>query len=227
MKTCANCQTTLSDTDNFCSECGQNTKSHRQPFPLFMRESLHELLDIDGRLMLTLKTLLLKPGLAAHEYQQGKRQKYTPPLRLYLVFSLLFFLLLSSFLHLYSGTEARPESTTELYSRIMFVLLPIYALYVKLLYRHSYYMACLVFAIHLHCVAYLVLLITATLETAEQRHLIFVLLQVLPAGYFVWYVLQAFKTMFQESWRNTLLKSAAIYFVYMSSLGLVFDVMLR
>lgn len=227
MKTCANCQTTLSDKDKFCSECGQNTKNHRQPFPLFMRESLHELLDIDGRLMLTLKTLLFKPGLAAQEYQQGKRQKYTPPLRLYLVFSLLFFLLLSSFQHLFSGSEARPESTTELYSRIMFVLLPIYALYVKMLYRSSYYMACLVFSMHLHSVAYLVLLITGALETSEQQHLIFVILQVLPAGYFVWYVLQAFKTMFQESWLSTLLKSAAIYFVYMSTLGLVFDVVLR
>ena len=52
----------------------------------------HELLDIDGRLVRTLKSMLLKLGLLSKEYCAGKRMKYTPPLRLYIVISFIFLL---------------------------------------------------------------------------------------------------------------------------------------
>lgn len=227
MKICANCQSSLMENAKFCAECGQSVKSIDKPFLAFAKDSLHELLDIDGRLWLTLKTLFIKPGLASFEFSQGKRNKYTPPLRLYLVFSLIFFLVLASFQHIYGDGGARNESTTELYSRVMFVLFPIFAAYVGVLFRQSYFLSNLVFSMHIHSMAYVALLVTGPLEALEDRHILFLVLQAVPAGYFLWYVFKAFKTMYQESWLATIVKTCAIYFVYMMTLGLVFDVVLR
>ena len=226
MSTCVNCQQSLAENANYCGSCGQSTKELRQPFWPFLRDSLHELLDIDGRLMLTIRTLLFKPGLASFEFAQGKKVKYTPPLRLYLVVSLLFFLVLGSFNNILPDGELRSQSTTETYSRIMFVLFPVFAMYVGVFFRQSYFLVNLVFSMHLHTIAYLALLLIGSLESMEQQSALFVLLQVFPAAYFIWYVLVAFKTMFQESILSTMVKSGAIYFVYMATLGLVFDVIL-
>ena len=48
--------------------------------------------------------LLFKPGLLTREFLAGKRVKYLPPLRLYLVLSVLFFLILGS------GSEHEPRA---------------------------------------------------------------------------------------------------------------------
>lgn len=222
---CANCHTELTQDAKFCSACGQSTRSFRRPFVAFVKESFHELLDIDGRLSLTIKTLLLKPGLASYEYDLGKRNKYTPPLRLYLAISLVFFLLLSSFQHIYSG-HASPESITTHYSRAMFVLFPLFALLVKVFYGASYYLSNLVFSIHLHCMAYLVLMVIAPLEAFERNHLVLSLLQLPPSLYFVWYFAVAFKTMFRQSWWLSAAKALGIFTIYMGAMGIVFDVFL-
>ena len=88
---CKNCHHPLMSEAKFCAVCGQSAKSLNKPFMSVISETLHETLDIDGRLMLTLKTLLFKPGRLSLDYNLGKRVKYTPPLRMYLVISILFF----------------------------------------------------------------------------------------------------------------------------------------
>ena len=54
---------------------------------------LHDLTDLDSRVWRTLITLLLKPGKLTNEFIAGRRTFYLPPFRLYLVLSLVFFLL--------------------------------------------------------------------------------------------------------------------------------------
>jgi len=223
---CKNCQAPLTETANYCSNCGQNVKSKRQPFVPFVREAIHELLDIDGRLSLTLKTLIKKPGLASYEYDQGMRAKYTPPLRLYLVISVIFFLLFSSLQQAFTGQEGYSASSIDLYSKAMFVLFPLFALYVKALYPSSYFVSNIVFSLHIHSVGYLVLIIIGPLEILERQHIGFLALQAPLLLYLVWYFLKAFKTMYLASWPITVVKSFVIYLVYMATLGLVFDVIL-
>jgi hypothetical protein len=46
-------------------------------------------LDIDGKLLRTLRLLLLKPGMLASEYVIGRRQQYVGPLRFYVIAFLL------------------------------------------------------------------------------------------------------------------------------------------
>lgn len=187
---------------------------------------MHEILDIDGRLTMTIRTLLFKPGLAAYEISQGKRIKYTPALRLYLVSSLLFFLVFASFQNIYAAGSAGNSSTVEIYSRTMFVLFPLYALIINCFYRKSYYLSNLVFSIHIHSIVYLVLMIIGPLESIESKSESLVFVQLIPASYAVWYLLKAFKVMYKEPWWKTILKAMGVYFIYMATLGVVFDFVL-
>ena len=223
---CTNCDATLKKDDKFCSQCGQNTQSFQRPFFPFLKNSLHELFDIDGRLSLTLKTMISSPGKLSYEFAQGKRAKYTPPLRLYLMISVIFFLLFSTIEGFANSDKLQSQTNFDLYPKAMFVLFPFFAFVVSWFYRKSYYLNNLVFSMHIHSVAYLLLAIVGPLEKIEQSHQLFLILQVPAAIYFIWYFFTAFKTMFREAWQLTLLKSAAIYFIYMATLGFVFDQLL-
>ena len=60
-----------------------------------VHELMEGLLHTDSRLWRTLKLLLLKPGRLTEEFVAGRRMAYLPPFRLYLVVSIIFFLLAS------------------------------------------------------------------------------------------------------------------------------------
>ncbi|WP_100642622.1 DUF3667 domain-containing protein [Alteromonas facilis] len=226
-KHCLNCDTQLAAGAKYCSECGQKTTSPNKPFLSFVQQSFHEILDIDGRLTRTLKTLFLQPGLAAYEFSLGKQIKYTPALRLYLVSSLLFFLVFASFQHIYIVDTGAENSAVDMYSRTMFLLFPLYAFFIKGFFWNSYYLHNLVFSMHIHSMAYIVLMIIGPIEAIESKSQTLVFVQAIPATYFIWYLLKAFKTMYQESWLKTACKTLGVYFIYMATLGLVFDFVLR
>src|SRR5690606_24846872 len=50
-----------------------------------------DLFNYDSRFFRTMHPLLLKPGWVTTEYLRGRRQKYLPPVRMYIFASLLFF----------------------------------------------------------------------------------------------------------------------------------------
>jgi hypothetical protein len=63
---------------------------HDFSLPHFFLKTLpHEVLDIDGKFLRTLRLLLLKPGMLASEYVVGRRQRYVGPLRFYVIAFLL------------------------------------------------------------------------------------------------------------------------------------------
>ncbi|TPH13410.1 DUF3667 domain-containing protein [Litorilituus lipolyticus] len=224
---CKNCHSKLIKGGHYCIHCGQNSTSLNRPFGSVSKEFLHELLDIDGRLSLTLITMVKKPGQLTHEFNQGKRVKYTPPLRLYLAISILFFIIFSSIYQVYAPERPLTDSMISYYSKAMFLLFPIFALIVQLFFRQSFYIGNLVFSMHLHSIVYIILMFIAPLEALEQEHQIFLLLQLPLTLYLVWYIFKAFKTVYQDSWLKTIVKASVIYMVYMSILGLVFDVLMK
>ena len=91
-KPCKNCNSKL--VGLYCSECGQKNSQL-----LSIKETLKEFTDnvfsFDTRFFITLKHLITKPGLLTTEYWLGRRTKYLPPLRLYLVMSLMYFFISS------------------------------------------------------------------------------------------------------------------------------------
>jgi hypothetical protein len=223
---CKNCQNILSTETKYCPSCGQSNSDFNRPFFSIVLDALNELLDIDGRLLITLKTLLAQPGLLSLEFIRGKRVTYTPPLRLYLVISITFFVLFSLTNPYISESPDNTGSMSDYYAKAMFVLFPLFALLVQVFYQKSSYMGNLVFSLHIHSFAYFVLIVIATLEAFEEHHIILLLLQIPPTLYLLWYILKAFKTVYEQSWLMTIIKASSIYLIYMGLLGVAFDVVL-
>lgn len=57
-----------------------------------LRDAFGDMFELDSRLWRTLLPLLAKPGQLTQDYLEGRRARYMPPFRMYLVFSLVFFL---------------------------------------------------------------------------------------------------------------------------------------
>ncbi len=89
---CTNCGTIL--TGPFCSACGQRYHAHPvHSLRHFIQEATEDLTHADSRLWRTVYALLLRPGFLTEEFLAGHRARYLPPVRLYLVVSVIFFLL--------------------------------------------------------------------------------------------------------------------------------------
>ena len=88
---CLNCGTALEGP--FCYYCGQPDKNFMRFFPVLLREFMEDFLELDSRFTRTMKPLLFLPGKLTRDYLDGKRFRYTPPLRLYIFSSMAFFIL--------------------------------------------------------------------------------------------------------------------------------------
>jgi len=88
---CANCQTELQGP--VCHQCGQVADGYHRPVHGLLGEVFEGLTALDGRVVRTLPALLLRPGRLTRAFLKGKRARYMPPFRLYIIASLMFFLL--------------------------------------------------------------------------------------------------------------------------------------
>ncbi len=87
---CRNCGTPL--RGQYCGQCGQRARSRLISLWELIRDAFGDLFELDSRLWQTLIPLLVRPGKLTSDYLQGKRARFMPPFRMYLVLSLLFFL---------------------------------------------------------------------------------------------------------------------------------------
>ncbi|MEQ8206845.1 MAG: DUF4286 family protein, partial [Woeseia sp.] len=87
---CLNCGTALNG--QYCGHCGQRAQSRLISVWELVKDAFGDLLDVDSRLWQTMLQLAFRPGRLTREYLQGRRARYMPPFRTYLVLSLLFFL---------------------------------------------------------------------------------------------------------------------------------------
>lgn len=90
--TCKNCSTELAG-ENYCPVCGQKGDTHVLTFRELLEELADGLFNMDSRLWRSLLPLALIPGRLTLVYLRGRRMYYLPPFRLYLILSVLFFLI--------------------------------------------------------------------------------------------------------------------------------------
>jgi hypothetical protein len=90
--TCRNCG--APSPGQYCPECGQRSPARVLTLWELIKEATDDLTHSDSRVWRTLIPLMLKPGLLTREYLLGRRARYLPPFRLYLVLSVLCFLTL-------------------------------------------------------------------------------------------------------------------------------------
>ena len=86
---CENCGNEV--TQRYCGACGQRLEPPVHSLWHFSRVATEDLTHADSRLWRTLGALLFRPGNLTAEFLAGRRARYLPPLRLYLVVSVAFF----------------------------------------------------------------------------------------------------------------------------------------
>ena len=300
--TCPNCGAVR--VGRYCSSCGQSERSYLRATRDLVGEFVGEAFDLDSRLVLTLKSLILRPGFLSREFSSDRRAAYVSPVRLYFIVSVVFFAVLSlttrfesanvdenTHLEIEHDIDAEPDlaqmygdlteaqrarlkailekhgvATDAVKRRIealdaaaagrpaksvsafesalsdrmldiaedprgayqnvisdlpvaMFVTLPLYALWLKLMYRRRFYAEHLVFALHLHSFLFLIGTIVIVLpDTASQSTSAVVrafvgvgefadgTLKLIAAGYY----LLALKAFYAEGWGRTVAKFVAI-----------------
>ena len=136
-----------------------------------------EIFHLDSKTYRSAKALFFQPGVLTAKYFSGERDRYTKPLKLYLIANLLFFLAgpmfglftqkLENLREINSYTEALIDGEVEslgigyeIYEErfnahiaykqptYMMILAPFFALAMKVLYRKRYYFEHLMFSLH-------------------------------------------------------------------------------
>jgi hypothetical protein len=86
---CLNCGHPL--TGLYCAGCGQKRHETDPTLRELLHETTSELLEWDGKIPSTLKTLFFRPGVLTLDFLAGRRARWLLPLRLYLLCSIAYF----------------------------------------------------------------------------------------------------------------------------------------
>lgn len=264
---CRNCGSAL--TGEYCAVCGQREGRGDLRLGAAIVEIFDEGFTWDSRFWRTLSALILRPGLLTADFIAGRRARYVPPFRLYLIISFLTFLTMSvgsqidTFTAEVNGEsaplitidtgeetvsadngntvqigiadegspqwlkdlEARMESNAsrldgesssfieELLNylpQLMFLMLPLFALVIQLLYLFSgyHYLQHLVFGLNFHSFAYIMYLLGQALALFTQSLDGIILLALLL------YLPLSLRRVYGSSLAGALTKSVAITLIY-------------
>ncbi|WP_255322966.1 DUF3667 domain-containing protein [Lysobacter sp. K5869] len=97
---CENCQAELHG--HYCHACGQSVHNPVRNLGHALEEVFESFWHLDGRVFRTLRDLL-SPGKVAREYLAGRRVRYIPPLRLFVIVSVVTFFVAQFAIHIESS----------------------------------------------------------------------------------------------------------------------------
>jgi Protein of unknown function (DUF3667) len=89
---CENCGAAL--TGPYCANCGQPAIDYHRSFGTILLDAADAFFNLDARFFTTFALLFAKPWRLTNDFLAGKRQRFVHPLRVYLMASLAFFLLI-------------------------------------------------------------------------------------------------------------------------------------
>ena len=235
MSACKNCGTALDDA--FCPRCGQKNLDLGRPIVDLAGELIRETFDVDGRMFRTLRLLFVRPGALTREYLAGHRQRYTPPLRLYLVISVLFFLTMSwaasQGVLLEGGQTMDDDAPTQArllgdeFPRVMFLLLPVFALLLKVAFRDRLYFDHLIYSLHVHSAAYVILAVMVPLDGIADRHWLPLIVQVASLYYLLSYVIGSLRRVYGVSRGRAATVGIGVLVAYVILMSISIDVSQR
>jgi hypothetical protein len=90
---CLNCGRELHG--DYCSHCGQEHVDDPRPSRRLLREWFRDEFQFNSRVTSTIGPLLFRPGFLTQEYLDGRRTRYLPPLRSYIMLSIALFALVA------------------------------------------------------------------------------------------------------------------------------------
>jgi len=250
---CLNCGAKL--LGPHCSLCGQKHEPQPPTVGHLLGETFESITHADSRLWRTLGTLLARPGELTRQWFAGHRASYLPPIRLYLVLSVAFFLMVAlsagrpgvmddelningecSRLQ-YNGPfpstvapklrEACEKVQREGFGsyqgaffrnlpKAMFVLLPLVAAFMLLLYwrPRRLYVEHLLHLVHNQSAIYAAFIVEGALAFVLPDAVAGPLTIVL-VGYLVWYCYRSMRVFYGQPSLQTIVKYAAISSVYL------------
>jgi hypothetical protein len=90
---CRNCGTGL--TGPYCAECGQRDGPVDPSLRELVADAWDAFVSVDGKVLSSLRLLVLRPGALTVDYLSGRRARHLTPLRVYLLCSVGYFLVTS------------------------------------------------------------------------------------------------------------------------------------
>jgi hypothetical protein len=88
---CENCGAPLAG--EFCAQCGQHAIDYRRSIFRVVLDAADSFLNWDTKFLHSMNQLLIRPWQLTNDFNAGRRARYVHPLRLYLIASIVFFLL--------------------------------------------------------------------------------------------------------------------------------------
>jgi len=105
---CENCDAALSGP--FCARCGQPAIDYHRSFGSLLADAADAFFNIDARFFQSFGLLLFKPWRLTNEFIAGKRARHVHPLRVYLIASVIFFLVIN---FLSKGTHLETKESAD------------------------------------------------------------------------------------------------------------------
>lgn len=84
-KACLNCGFEFGVTNNYCPDCGQKNSKPKIGIGTLIMDLLADVFTFDSKIFRSIWIMLSKPGLLTKEFNEGKRARFIPPLRMFLV----------------------------------------------------------------------------------------------------------------------------------------------
>jgi hypothetical protein len=277
-KVCANCGLQSPADNQFCPQCGQKFHDLDISISHLTGEAIEGFLHLDNKSYQTVWKLVCSPGFLTSEFIKGRRVRYVAPIRLYILISFIFFLLLGlpdrksdikkenditgisitfygiNSLDLRGFTPAQIDSVMlknklkpnmfntymvnqlmrigsggkeefshllmKAVSYMMFALMPVFALFIYILYRKKEYryIDALIFSVHYHCFIFITLIFYMLLNRFIDVSQLFVVILVIIPIYLFW----AFRYMYGSSRIITFLKILIIGLLQFASMAILF-----
>ncbi|MEM9896389.1 MAG: DUF3667 domain-containing protein [Bacteroidota bacterium] len=201
-------------------------------FKEFVLDFLGDYFTFDSLIFRSVKPLIFMPGFLTLEFISGRRVSYIPPLRLFIFISILFFIVLGpvdTVLDQENIQEAAflDSFFTTWFPRLFFLLLPLFALFLLLLFRKrgQYYLKHFIFSVHYHAFAFLLLTVMVVLIDYIFPSSVFLSRWALVISLILLevYLVIALRRVYQQKWILIALKLFVLNLLYVGSSILVFS----
>ena len=101
----------------------------------------------------------------------------------------------------------------------MFLLLPIFALILKLFYRRIFYLEHLVYTAYLFSAMFIALGLMMAMEEASNRYLAVLGVQFVVLFYVLWYLVASLRVCYGDGWGKSVLKALGVLLLFLPVLG--------
>ena len=239
---CHNCGAVL--RGRFCADCGQQNRPFDPTLGGVVGEVAREISDLDGRIVRSVQYLFFSPGFLTTEHFRGRRVVWISPIRLYLVFSVVYFAIVSltgvsplNFNLRITGdndAEARQavqelgfaseqdmrrtanEALTTWIPRAMFVLIPIFGWLLSRVRRGSghQYPHHLIFSLHVFAAFFGVQALSTGIGYLAENETVSVLLGIGSVAFAVIYMVVALRTVYGGTVIRALVHTLFVLFFY-------------